>query len=54
MPELGVLQACGEVGSTMVAFSPLGRGMLTDTCHSLEKAQTLPFLQNNPLYVTEL
>ena len=52
LPELGVLQACEEVGATMVAFSPLGRGMLTDTYHSLEKAQTLPFLQNNPRFMS--
>ncbi len=27
-PELGVLEACREVGATFVAFSPLGRGVL--------------------------
>lgn len=29
-PELGMLQACAELGVAFVAFSPLARGMLTD------------------------
>lgn len=29
-PELGVLQACADLGVTLVAFSPLGRGVLAD------------------------
>lgn len=29
-PEIAVLDACRELGSTFVAFSPVGRGMLTD------------------------
>ncbi|SEC81900.1 aldo/keto reductase [Rhodobacter sp. 24-YEA-8] len=30
-PELGVIQACAELGTTFVAFSPLARGMLGET-----------------------
>ena len=30
-PELGMLQTCMELGVCFVPFSPLGRGMLTDT-----------------------
>ncbi|NPD14059.1 aldo/keto reductase [Xinfangfangia sp. D13-10-4-6] len=30
-PELGLIQACAELGTTLVAFSPLARGMLGDT-----------------------
>ncbi len=30
-PELGMVQACAELGVAFVAFSPVGRGMLTDT-----------------------
>ena len=30
-PELGVLQACKELGTTFVAFSPLGRGVLANS-----------------------
>lgn len=29
-PELGMLDACEEIGAAFVAFSPLGRGFLTD------------------------
>jgi len=29
-PELGMLDACAEIGAAFVAFSPLGRGFLTD------------------------
>lgn len=31
LPELGVTQTCAELCITFVAFSPLARGMLTDT-----------------------
>ncbi|MCG6218665.1 aldo/keto reductase [Vibrio furnissii] len=30
-PEIALLDACRELGTTLVAFSPLGRGMLTGT-----------------------
>ena len=30
-PELGMLQACAELGTTFVPFSPVARGMLGDT-----------------------
>lgn len=29
-PEIAVLQACAELGTILVAFSPLGRGMLSE------------------------
>lgn len=29
-PELGMIQACAELGTAFVPFSPLGRGILTD------------------------
>lgn len=31
LPELGLIQACAELGTAFVPFSPLGRGILTDT-----------------------
>lgn len=31
LPDLGMIQACARLGASLVAFSPLGRGMLTDT-----------------------
>ncbi len=38
-PELGVLAACKELGTTFVAFSPVGRGSL---CGLLRDPQALP------------
>jgi aryl-alcohol dehydrogenase-like predicted oxidoreductase len=31
LPELGVIRACADLGVTFVPFSPVARGMLTDT-----------------------
>jgi aryl-alcohol dehydrogenase-like predicted oxidoreductase len=31
LPELGMLEACERFGTTLVAFSPLGRGVFSDT-----------------------
>ena len=50
-PELGLVQKTAEVGATLVAFSPLGRSLLTDDPHSPEKALTLPFLKTNPRFI---
>lgn len=50
-PEMGLVQSCAELGATMVAFSPVGRGMLTDRPHTLKEAAEYPFLTNNPRFV---
>lgn len=50
-PELGLKQACAEIGASLVAFSPVGRALLTDRPHSLASAQNLPFLTNNPRFM---
>jgi aryl-alcohol dehydrogenase-like predicted oxidoreductase len=50
-PELGLIQACAELGVALVAFSPVGRSLLTDTPLSLEAAQELPFLVKNPRFM---
>ena len=49
-PELGLVQKTKELGSTLVAFSPVGRSLLTD--HPLDYAacQKLAFLQVNPRF----
>lgn len=38
-PEIGVLEACRELGTTFVAFSPVGRGSL---CGTLRDPSSLP------------
>lgn len=50
-PELGLVQRCAELGTTLVAFSPLGRSLLSDTPHTREKAEAMPFLKNNPRFM---
>ena len=50
-PELGLKQTCAAIGASLVAFSPVGRALLTDRPHSLEAAQNLPFLANNPRFM---
>ena len=50
-PELGLVQACAEVGATLVAFSPVGRSLLTDDPIPLERASGLPWLGTNPRFL---
>ncbi|WP_420861008.1 aldo/keto reductase [Algirhabdus cladophorae] len=50
-PEQGLLQTCAHTGTAMVAFSPVGRGLLTDRPHSREAAATMPFLKDNPRFL---
>lgn len=49
-PELGLVQACAELGVALVAFSPVGRALLTDRPHSAEKVADLEFLKVNPRF----
>lgn len=49
-PEMGLNQTCEELGVAMVAFSPVGRGLLTDRPHSRADAETMPFLAPNPRF----
>ncbi|VXB97185.1 aldo/keto reductase [Massilia sp. 9I] len=41
-PELGVLEACRDIGAAFVAFSPLGRGFLTGAIPDAGVMATLP------------
>ena len=49
-PELGLLQACEALGTAFVAFSPVGRSLLTDDPIPLERVADLPFLKVNPRF----
>jgi len=51
-PELGLLQACQDLGTAFVAFSPVGRGLLTDRPHSAEKVATMPWMAANPRFMS--
>ncbi|MFT6674172.1 MAG: aryl-alcohol dehydrogenase-like predicted oxidoreductase [Sulfitobacter sp.] len=50
-PEMGLIQTCAELGVALVAFSPVGRSLLTDTPLSYETAQSLGFLAHNPRFM---
>ena len=50
-PELGLIQTCNDIGASLVAFSPVGRALLTDRPHSLESVKDMPFLVNNPRFM---
>lgn len=50
-PELGLVQACADLGTTLVAFSPVGRSLLTDAPFSYARGQSHAFLQNNPRFM---
>ncbi len=50
-PELGMLQACAELGTAFVAFSPVGRGMLTDRPVAVDDDISGWFIDGNPRFV---
>lgn len=49
-PELGLVQACTEVGATLVAFSPVGRGFLTGALQEVEIFPSKDFRAGNPRF----
>ncbi|MBY8975302.1 aldo/keto reductase [Rhodobacteraceae bacterium NNCM2] len=50
-PELGLVQTCAELGVALVAFSPVGRALLTDRPHQADVIPELDFLKGNPRFV---
>ena len=50
-PDLGLVQTCAELGVAMVAFSPVGRSLLTDNPIPAERIPQLPFLAGNPRFM---
>ncbi len=49
-PEMGLLQACNDLGTALVAFSPVGRTLLTDRPLTYDFAQSLDFTKVNPRF----
>lgn len=49
-PELGLVQKTEKLGATLVAFSPVGRSLLTDTPLALDACKRLAFLKVNPRF----
>ena len=52
-PEIGLVQACAELGVALVAFSPVGRGLLTDRPPTPESVAQSGFLKSNPRFNAE-
>lgn len=52
-PEMGLVQGCRELGTALVAFSPVGRGYLTDEPPTPERVAEAGFLQGNPRFTPE-
>jgi aryl-alcohol dehydrogenase-like predicted oxidoreductase len=51
LPELGLLQACHEIGAAFVAFSPLARAFLCGTVRSIEGFGPSDFRKANPRFI---
>jgi aryl-alcohol dehydrogenase-like predicted oxidoreductase len=49
-PELGVLDACRDIGASLVAFSPLARGFLTATLRDLSTLQPKDIRRGMPRF----
>ncbi|MGR3368435.1 MAG: aldo/keto reductase [Sagittula sp.] len=50
LPELGLLQACEDLGTALVAFCPVGRGLLSDTPPTPERVAASGFMSGNPRF----
>jgi aryl-alcohol dehydrogenase-like predicted oxidoreductase len=50
LPELGLLQACAELGTTFVAFSSVGRGVFTNAVPEIDKLPERDFRRFNPRF----
>jgi aryl-alcohol dehydrogenase-like predicted oxidoreductase len=49
-PELGLIQACADLGALLVAFSPLGRGYLSGLLQGVETFGDKDFRHSNPRF----
>ncbi|MDA0237597.1 MAG: aldo/keto reductase [Proteobacteria bacterium] len=50
-PELGLTQTTKALGTALVAFSPVGRSLLTDSPHTAERISGMDFLKENPRFI---
>lgn len=50
-PELGLVQTCAEIGASLVAFSPVGRALLTNRPHQASAVAGMDFLKGNPRFM---
>ena len=50
-PELGLTQTTAELDVALVAFSPVGRSLLTDKPHTADKVKDFGWLKENPRFL---
>ncbi len=50
-PELGLTQTTKALGTALVAFSPVGRSLLTDSPHTTDRISKMDFLKENPRFI---
>lgn len=50
-PELGLIRACAALGTAFVPFSPLGRGMISDSPPVPARMDAHDFRRNNPRFL---
>ena len=50
-PELGLVQKTKALNTSLVAFSPVGRSLLTDSPHTQQKVANMSFLNQNPRFI---
>jgi len=48
---MGLVQTCAEIGASLVAFSPVGRALLTDHPHQAEAIAEMDFMKVNPRFI---
>lgn len=49
-PEMGLVQTCAEIGASLVAFSPVGRALLTEKPHQANAIAGMDFMKVNPRF----
>jgi len=47
---MGLVQTCEQIGASLVAFSPVGRALLTDRPHQADAVAEMDFLKVNPRF----
>ncbi|EJD41884.1 aldo-keto reductase, putative [Auricularia subglabra TFB-10046 SS5] len=52
-PNVGILKACRELGVAVVAYSPLGRGILSGRIRSADDFDATDYRRNDPRYSPE-
>ena len=50
-PEMGLVQTCADIGASLVAFSPVGRALLTDRPHQADAIAQMDFMKVNPRFI---